>query len=81
MRTAPGGTPVVLGERVVLSEAGREEDLQSRDTRLSVHDLRTGRFLASLEPFGFAFVKGTFDATDGAVVVSTGSAVMILRAQ
>ena len=79
MRTAPGGTPVILGDRVVLSEAGREEDLESRDTRLSVHDLRTGRYLASLEPFGFAFLKGTFGATDGAVVTSIGSAVLILR--
>ncbi len=79
MQTGPGGSPVIVGERVVLSEAGRDEDLKSRDARLSVHDLRTGRWLGALEPTGFAFTRGTFGATAGAVVVSIGSGVMILR--
>jgi outer membrane protein assembly factor BamB len=81
MRTSPSGTPVILGDRVVLSEAGRDEDLSSRDTRLTVHDLRTGGYLASLEPSGFAFLKGTFGSMSGSVVVSVGSDVMILRLQ
>jgi outer membrane protein assembly factor BamB len=81
MRTGPSATPVILGDRVVLSEAGREEDLHSRETRLTVHDLRTGRYLAALEPPGFAFLKGTFGSTSGSVVVPVGTGVMILRPQ
>jgi outer membrane protein assembly factor BamB len=81
MRSSPSGTPAILGDRVVLSEAGRDEDLRSRDTRLTVHDLRTGRYLGSLEPPGFAFLKGTFGATSGSLVVPVGTGVMIVRPQ
>ena len=78
MRTAPSGTPAVVGDRVVLSEAGRDEDLLSRETRLTVHDLRTGRYLAALEPPGFAFLKGTFGVASGAIVIPVGTGIMIL---
>ncbi|MDQ3897726.1 MAG: PQQ-like beta-propeller repeat protein, partial [Actinomycetota bacterium] len=83
LRTAPGGTPVILGDRVVLSEAGRDEDVRSRDTRLIVHDLRTGRYLGSQELPGFALTRGTFGASGDAIVTATvssgGAAVMVLR--
>jgi hypothetical protein len=81
MRTAPGGTPVILGDRVVLAEAGREEDLVSRDTRLTVHDLRTGHYLGSIEPPGFALSRGAFGLTEGSIVTYTvghGPAIMVL---
>lgn len=81
MRTGPSATPVILGDRVILSEAGRDEDLLSRETRLTVHDLRSGRYLAGLEPAGFAFVKGTFGATAGSVAIPVGTGVMILQPQ
>ncbi|HEV3495922.1 MAG TPA: PQQ-binding-like beta-propeller repeat protein, partial [Actinomycetes bacterium] len=84
MRSAPGGTPVVMGDRVVLSEAGREEDLTSREARISVHDLRTGRYLGSLEPPGFGLVKGTFGLSGGSIVTYTvagRASVLILRPQ
>ena len=84
MQSAPGGTPVIMGNRVVLSETGRDEDLLSRDARLSVHDLRTGRYQGSLEPPGFALVKGTFGASGGSIVtytVARGAAVLVLRPQ
>ena len=84
MRTSPGGTPVVLGDRVVLFEAGREEDAMSRDTRLSVHDLGTGRYLGSMEPPGFALVRGTFGPAGGSIVtytVASGAAVLVVRPQ
>ena len=81
MRTSPSATPAVLGDQVVLFEAGRDEDLLSRDSRLSVHDLRTGRYLGSLEPSGFAFLKGTSGSGSGAVTVPVGVGVMILRLQ
>jgi outer membrane protein assembly factor BamB len=84
LRTAPGGTPAILGDRVVLSEVGRDEDLLSRDTRLTVYDLRTGRYLGSQEPPGFAFTRGTFGVAGDAVVtgtVTSAAAVMVLRPQ
>jgi outer membrane protein assembly factor BamB len=82
MQSSPGGTPVVLGDRVVLFEAGREEDSVSRDTRLSVHDVRTGRYLGSMEPPGFALVRATFGAAGSSIVtytVASGSAVLVVR--
>ncbi|MBI4261637.1 MAG: PQQ-like beta-propeller repeat protein [Actinobacteria bacterium] len=52
MHTRPNGSPVVLGDFVVLSEQGRLEDLNERDHRVSIHELRTGRLLGSFEPSG-----------------------------
>jgi outer membrane protein assembly factor BamB len=79
MRTTPSATPVVVGDKVVLAELGRDEDSRSRDTRLSVHDLRTGRYLGSLEPRGFSFLRGTIGATQNGIAVSMGSGVLLLE--
>ncbi|HEX2048905.1 MAG TPA: PQQ-binding-like beta-propeller repeat protein [Acidimicrobiales bacterium] len=82
MRSSPGGTPVVLGDRVVVFEGGREEDSVSRDTRVSVHDLRTGRFLGGMEPPGFALVRGTFGPAGSSIVtytIASGAAVLVVK--
>ncbi len=75
LATAPGGRPVVIDGRVYLLELGRTEDLFARDFRLSVHDLRTGRFLASYEPTTTPFVSLPVLAStpDGRVVVPIGT--------
>jgi outer membrane protein assembly factor BamB len=49
--TSPlAGAPAIIDGRVYLTETGRTEDLFQRDYRLSVHDLRTGRFLGAYQP-------------------------------
>lgn len=55
--STPGGSAVILDGRVYLMELGRTEDLFARDLRLSVHDLRTGRFLAAYEPATTPFLS------------------------
>jgi len=75
LQTVAGGRPVVIDGRVFLLQLGRTEDLFSRDFRLSVHDLRTGRFLGAYEPATTPFVNlPVLTATpDGRIVVPNGT--------
>jgi outer membrane protein assembly factor BamB len=74
LTSVPAGSPLVLDGRVYLYELGRNEDLYQRDVRLTVHDLRTGRLLASYEPA--TSTDGdrpvTTTAEDGRVVIHAG---------
>ena len=50
MRRNAAGSPYVSEGRVFLSEAGNGRDIDDDAFRVSVHDLRTGRFLGAWEP-------------------------------
>jgi outer membrane protein assembly factor BamB len=70
MRSAPCGTPIISGDRVLLTERGRPEDLDEREYRAVVLDLATGRFLGSIEPPGSSGAEGDCGATpDGRIVL------------
>jgi outer membrane protein assembly factor BamB len=73
--STPAGSAVILDGRVYLMELGRTEDLFSRDLRLSVHDLRTGRFLAAYEPATTPFLSVPVlgPGPEGTVLVPNGT--------
>ena len=50
MNRDAAGAPVVADGRVFLTESGNGRDLDDQAYRVSVHDLRTGRFLTAWEP-------------------------------
>jgi outer membrane protein assembly factor BamB len=83
LATPPSGSPVIVGDKVVITEDGRTEDLSQQDHRVSVHDLATGRFLGSFEPAGNSFGIDSFGAAGGRLLIPTndalGTVVYILR--
>jgi outer membrane protein assembly factor BamB len=52
MSRAPIGAPFVADGKVFLAEGGNGRDVQDDEYRISVHDVRTGRLLASWHPVG-----------------------------
>ncbi|MDP3893105.1 PQQ-binding-like beta-propeller repeat protein [Nocardioides sp.] len=75
LTSTPAGAAVILDGRVYLMELGRTEDLFTRDLRLSVHDLHTGRFLASYEPATTPYLSAPVlgPGPDGTVLVPNGT--------
>jgi outer membrane protein assembly factor BamB len=76
--TSPlAGAPAIIDGRVYLTETGRTEDLFQRDYRLSVHDLRTGRFLGAYQPPSstFAGSPSVTASADGRLVLPIGGSV------
>jgi outer membrane protein assembly factor BamB len=66
------GTPSISGGRVTLVEAGRTEDAYSREYRVVVLDLQSGRYLGSYEPSGSAgTVTGGMGADGDRILVGS----------
>jgi outer membrane protein assembly factor BamB len=83
MHWPPGGSPYVSHGRVFLTEIGNGHDVDDQWFRVSVHDLQTGRFLASWEPgatpFALRAVVGGTD--DGRLLVPTSLQLVTVEAR
>jgi outer membrane protein assembly factor BamB len=83
MTSEPGGAPYLLDGRVFLAQAGNGRQLEDLDYRVSVHDLRTGRFLGAWEP-GAMPLPSTPDvggAGEAGLFVPTSLALTLLEAR
>ena len=83
MRRSAAGAPYVSEGRVFLAEAGNGRDIDDDAFRVSVHDLRTGRFLGAWEPDA-APITPTPDiggAGDGRLFVPTSLTLALLEAR
>jgi outer membrane protein assembly factor BamB len=73
MHRAAAGAPFISGGRVFLSESGNGRDIDDQSYRVSVHDLRTGRFLGAWEPDAtpFTALPDVGGAPDGRLMIPT----------
>jgi outer membrane protein assembly factor BamB len=70
MRSAPCGSPVIQGDRVIVTERGEIENVNERDYRVTVLDLATGGYLGSIEPPGSSGVEADCGVTpDGRLLL------------
>jgi outer membrane protein assembly factor BamB len=85
LRTAPSGTPVIIGRHVVFAQKGRPEDNYQRDRELVVLDVRTGAFEGSFETGGtdVGFGGVSFGASGDQLILpattTSPSAAFLLR--
>jgi len=82
LRTSPNGEPAVVGDRVVVQEQGRSENVNQRDYRLSAFDAHTGQLEAQWELPGSGFTHAGFGASGDILVapgITTQAAIFLLR--
>jgi outer membrane protein assembly factor BamB len=78
---AAGGAPVVADGHVFLTEAGIGRDQDDQAFRISVHDLRTGRFLTAWEPGSMSVspAPNVGGAPGGRLLVPTTTNLVVLE--
>lgn len=83
MARDPAGTPVIVDGHVHLVEGGNGHDLDDDGYRISVHDLRTGRFLTAWEPDAtpIAQVPNVGPAPGGRLLVPTSVTLAMVEAR
>jgi outer membrane protein assembly factor BamB len=82
LQSTLGASPVIVGDRVVIYERGETEDLNQRDNRLTILDVRTGRFLTSFEYVSLQLLYGGLGADRGIILAPAnliGTSVLLLR--
>lgn len=83
LRTPVDGSPVLIGDKVVIAERGRYEDLSQRDYRVTVLDLK-GRYLGSFEPTGTSAIfspsfPGDFGVSGNTLLMPGSQQMTMLR--
>ncbi len=83
MGRAPGGAPYIADGHVFLIESGNQHDVEDNYYRVSVHDLRTGRYLTAWEPGSvpITVTPNVGGSADGRLLVTTGLQMVIVEAR